>query len=202
MNRFCPLIPNAKHCTPRGGEYSYDKLVLATGSWPFVPPIPGGAQPHCLVYRTLDDLDAIRASAEGANVGVVIGGGLLGLEAANALKRLGLEVHVVEFAPRLMPVQLDDEAGALLRHKIEALGVAVHTDKATQQIIRGDSARMKMCFADATELETDLIVYSAGIRPQDMLGREAGLQLGERGGIEVDQHCRSSDPDILSLIHI
>ncbi|GAB0154115.1 nitrite reductase large subunit NirB [Marinobacterium sp. BA1] len=193
------IDPQCKTLHTQGGEYRYDKLVLATGSWPFVPPIPGGAQPHCLVYRTLDDLDAIRASAEGANVGVVIGGGLLGLEAANALKRLGLEVHVVEFAPRLMPVQLDDEAGALLRHKIEALGVAVHTDKATQQIIRGDSARMKMCFADATELETDLIVYSAGIRPQDMLGREAGLQLGERGGIEVDQHCRSSDPGIYAI---
>lgn len=185
-------------CTDRE-EYSYDKLVLATGSWPFVPPIPGGVQPHCLVYRTLDDLDAIRASAEAAKVGVVIGGGLLGLEAANALKRLGLDVHVVEFAPRLMPVQLDDEAAALLRHKIEALGVRVHTGKATQQITQGDSARMKMCFADDTELETDLIVYSAGIRPQDTLGRESGLQMGERGGIDVDQYCRSSDPDIYAI---
>ncbi len=193
------IDPAAKTVTTDQGVYPYDKLVLATGSYPFVPPIPGGNQPHCLVYRTLDDLDAIQASAKDMKTGVVIGGGLLGLEAANALKSLGLDVHVVEFAPRLMPVQLDDEAGAMLRSKIEALGVQVHTDTATQQIIAGDSARMKMCFANETELETDLIVFSAGIRPQDALGREAGLILGERGGIDVDQHCRTSNPDIYAI---
>ena len=193
------INPTSKTVITAQGEYGYDKLVLATGSYPFVPPIPGGDQPHCLVYRTLDDLDAIRASADGVKSGVVIGGGLLGLEAANALKSLGLDVHVVEFAPRLMPVQLDDEAGALLRSKIEALGVSVHTDKATQVIEAGETARMRMCFADETGLETDLIVFSAGIRAQDTLGREAGLKLGERGGIDVDQNCRTSDPDIYAI---
>ena len=193
------LDRSRKVIVTEAGEYPYDKLVLATGSYPFVPPIPGGDADHCLVYRTLDDLDAIRASAEGVKTGVVIGGGLLGLEAANALKSLGLSVHVVEFAPRLMPVQLDDEAGAMLKRKVESLGVQVHTGKATDRIEAGENARMRMCFSDNESLETDLIVFSAGIRPQDALGRAAELTLGERGGINVDQHCLTSDPDIYAI---
>lgn len=158
---------NQKVITPQG-EYPYDALVLATGSYPFVPPIQGNDQPHCLVYRTLADLDAIRASAEGARRGVVVGGGLLGLEAANALKSLGLEAHVVEFAPRLMPVQLDDDAGRVLKGKIEELGVRVHTEKATRAIVPGSNSRLRMEFGAEDHLETDLIVFSAGIRPQDL----------------------------------
>ncbi|MCD8513412.1 MAG: nitrite reductase large subunit NirB [Nitrincola sp.] len=181
------------------GEYPYDKLVIATGSYPFVPPIPGRDQAHCLVYRTLDDLDAIQASANEGKVGVVVGGGLLGLEAAHALTKLGLDAHVVEFAPRLMPVQLDAQAGHQLKRKIEALGVKVHTDKATKAIVQGDQHRLKMCFADETSLETDLIVFSAGIRPQDRLAASAGLALGEKGGILVDNHCRTSDPSIYAI---
>lgn len=96
-------------------------------------PIPGNDQEHCHVYRTIEDLDAIELSSKGSKSGVVIGGGLLGLEAANAVKNLGLETHVVEFAPRLMAVQLDDGGGALLRRKIEDLGVQVHTEKATSK---------------------------------------------------------------------
>ena len=120
-----------KTVTIESGEvFSYDKLVLATGSYPFVPPIPGSEQAHCLVYRTIEDLNAIQASAETGKVGVVIGGGLLGLEAANALKNLGLETHVVEFASQLMAVQVDAGGGRLLKDKIESLGVQVHTSKA------------------------------------------------------------------------
>ncbi|WP_417580327.1 nitrite reductase large subunit NirB [Nitrincola sp.] len=189
----------ARTVTTATGEFSYDKLVLATGSYPFVPPIPGREQDHCLVYRTLDDLDAIRESAKGATRGVVVGGGLLGLEAANALKKLGLEAHVVEFAPRLMPVQLDTDAGQLLRRKIEELGVQVHTEKATREIVAGDQQRLRMCFSDETWLETDLIVFSAGIRPQDSLAAQAGLTLGERGGIVIDNQCKTSDPDIYAI---
>ena len=103
---------------------------MATGSYPFIPPVPGHDQPHCLAYRTIDDLAEIKASAKGKKVGVVVGGGLLGLECANALKNLGLEAHVVEFAPGLMGVQLDDGGSVMLRRKIEALGVKVHTSKA------------------------------------------------------------------------
>ena len=181
------------------GSYAYDKLVLATGSFPFVPPIPGNDQPDCLVYRTLDDLDAIRASAASARVGVVVGGGLLGLEAANALRKLGLEVHVVEFAPRLMPVQLDDAAGLCLKQKIESLGVTVHLSHATSRIEPGSDCRLRMCFADDSFLETDLIVFSAGIRPQDALARSAQLTVGERGGVLVNDHCQTDDENIYAI---
>ncbi|BES69260.1 nitrite reductase large subunit NirB [Marinobacter nanhaiticus D15-8W] len=184
--------------TPKG-EYEYDAVVLATGSYPFVPPIEGNDQEHCLVYRTLADLDSIRASAEGVKTGVVVGGGLLGLEAANALKSLGLEAHVVEFAPRLMPVQLDADGGALLKRKIEELGVKVHTEKATKAIVPGEEARLRMNFADDSHLETDLIVFSAGIRPQDTLARASGLEIGERGGIIIDDQCTTSDPQIFAI---
>lgn len=185
--------------TAGGQEFSYDKLVLATGSYPFVPPIPGGDQAHCLAYRTIDDLAQIKASAQGKKVGVVVGGGLLGLECANALKNLGLEAHVVEFAPGLMGVQLDDGGSQMLRRKIEALGVRVHTGKATQKIVKGDELRLKMKFADDTELETDMIVFSAGIRPYDQLARDADLKVGERGGIQIDYHCKTSDENIYAI---
>ena len=185
--------------TTGGQTFNYDKLVLATGSYPFVPPIPGHDQEHCLEYRTIDDLGEIKASAEGKKVGVVVGGGLLGLECANALKNLGLEAHVVEFAPGLMGVQLDDGGSEMLRRKIEALDVKVHTSKATQKIVKGDELRLKMEFADDTELETDMIVFSAGIRPYDQLARDADLKVGERGGIEIDYHCRTSDQDIFAI---
>ncbi|MFL1466996.1 nitrite reductase large subunit NirB [Marinobacter sp. HN1S83] len=188
-----------KTVTTPEGTYGYDELVLATGSYPFVPPIKGNEHPHCLVYRTLEDLDSIRASAKGVKTGVVVGGGLLGLEAANALKSLGLDAHVVEFAPRLMPVQLDTDGGALLRHKIEELGVQVHTEKATTEIVEGEDCRLRMNFSDDSHLETDLIVFSAGIRPQDTLARACGLDIGERGGIVIDDQCTTSDPHIHAI---
>jgi len=185
--------------TQQGQCFSYDKLILATGSYPFVPPIPGKEREHCLVYRTIDDLKAIQSSAKSGKVGVVVGGGLLGLEAANALKELGLETHVVEFAPQLMGVQLDSLGGQLLKKKIEALGVTVHTQKATQQIIDGQSCVHRMEFADDTHLETDLILFSAGIRPYDNLARDFNLAVGERGGIVVNNHCQTSDQDIYAI---
>ncbi|QBF27991.1 nitrite reductase large subunit [Pseudomonas tructae] len=181
------------------GRYPYDQLVLATGSYPFVPPIEGSHGAARLVYRTLDDLDAIRAAASGARRGVVVGGGLLGLEAANALKSLGLQAHVVEFAPRLMPVQLDAEGGAALRAQIEALGVGVHLARATQSIVAGETYRYRMNFDGGEFLETDLIVFSAGIRPQDALGRSSGLEVAPRGGVVIDSGCRSSDPRIFAI---
>jgi len=185
--------------TAAGRVEPYDVLVLATGSYPFVPPIPGREQPHCLVYRTLDDLDAITASAAESSHGVVIGGGLLGLEAANALKNLGLETHVVEFAPRLMAVQVDNGGGAILRSKIEELGVGVHTEKNTKQIVTGQDYRYRLEFADGSHLETDLVLFSAGIRPQDELARQFDLELGERGGIAINDFCQTSDPNIYAI---
>ncbi len=185
--------------TASGQTLSYDKLVLATGSFPFVPPIPGKDREHCLVYRTIDDLEAITASAKQSKIGVVVGGGLLGLEAANALKNLGLKTHVVEFAPRLMAVQLDEGGGTLLRNKIEALDVSVHTEKNTQEIIDGEECRYRMVFADGTHLETDMILFSAGIRPQDELAKQAGLEMGERGGIVVDNFCQTSANNVYAV---
>ncbi|TGG95739.1 nitrite reductase large subunit [Natronospirillum operosum] len=182
-----------------GEVLNWDHLVLATGSYPFVPPIPGNDRAGCLVYRTLDDLDQIRAEAEQATTGVVVGGGLLGLEAANALKGLNLDTAVVEFAPRLMPMQVDAEGGALLQDKIESLGVQVLTGRATQRIEDGEASRHRMVFQDDKVLETDLIVFSAGIRPRDELAREAGLDMGERGGVVIDDQCRTSDPSILAI---
>ncbi|MGJ3441854.1 nitrite reductase large subunit NirB [Pseudomonas sp. Je.1.5.c] len=181
------------------GRYGYDQLILATGSYPFVPPIEGSSGTARLVYRTLDDLDAIRAAAADARRGVVVGGGLLGLEAANALKSLGLEAHVVEFAPRLMPVQLDGEGGAALKAQIEALGVGVHLSRATQSISAGDAYRYRMNFDGGEFLETDLIVFSAGIRPQDALGRSCGLDIAPRGGVVIDNDCRTSDSQIFAI---
>ena len=189
--------------TDNGRELEYDKLVLATGSYPFVPPLPGRDRPACHVYRTIEDLEAIRASAAGARVGVVVGGGLLGLEAAKALLDLGLETHVVEFAPRLMALQVDDGGGGMLRRKIEALGVRVHTGKNTREIVDGTASdgphRHRMNFADGSSLEADVIVFSAGIRPRDDLARSAGLVVGERGGIVIDNGCRTSDPNIYAI---
>lgn len=180
-------------------DVPYDKLVIATGSYPFVPPVSGSDRRHCFVYRTIEDLEVIAAAAGRSKVGVVIGGGLLGLEAAKALQDLGLETHIVEFASRLMAVQLDDSAGRLLRRKIEALGARVHLQKNTKEIVAGEKRRHKLVFVDGTSLDTDLIVFSAGIRPRDELARAAGLAIGERGGIQINSHCQTTNPDIYAI---
>jgi nitrite reductase (NADH) large subunit len=181
------------------GEWvRFDNVVLATGSAPFVPPIPGVQKPGVFVYRTIEDLVAIREYAKTAKVGAVLGGGLLGLEAAKAVHDLGLTTHVIEFAPRLMPRQLDAAGGRLLAKSVEALGVKVHTGRAATQILGNERAE-GLVFKDGDSLECDLIVISAGIRPRDELAREAGLALGERGGILVDDHLRTSDQDIFAI---
>lgn len=182
-----------------GAEIAYDRLVLATGSYPFVPPIKGNDATGTFVYRTIDDLEAINAYAEQSRVGVVVGGGLLGLECANALKSLGLETHVVEFAPRLMPVQVDAAGGAILKEKIEALGVEVHTSKVTTDIVSKNGRLVSMQFADGSSLQTDMIVFSAGIRPRDELARNCGLQLGKHGGIVINESCQTSDPKVYAI---
>ena len=183
----------------QGLRIGYDKLIIATGSYPFVPPVPGHDRPQCLVYRTIEDLEAIQSAAHNAKVGTVVGGGLLGLEAAKALSDLGLETHVVEFAPRLMAVQLDEGGGAMLKRKIEALGVKVHLNKNTTLITDGQARRHQMQFADGSDLETDIVLFSAGIRPRDQLARDCQLELGPRSGIVIDDQCLTSDPDIFAI---
>ena len=185
--------------TTDGEVLAYDKLVLATGSVPFVPPVSGNDRPDCFVYRTIEDLEGMTECGARSQSGVVVGGGLLGLECAKALRDLGLETHVVEFAPRLMAVQVDDDGGRVLRSKIEALGVQVHTSRNTVEITDGARARHRMVFADGSHLEADMIVFSAGIRPRDELARQNALAVGARGGIAVDDHCRTSDPDIYAI---
>ncbi|MCH1867776.1 nitrite reductase large subunit NirB [Nocardioides sp. CFH 31398] len=182
------------------GDLAYDELVLATGAAPFVPPVEGRDLEGCFVYRTLGDLEAIRdAATAGARVGAVVGGGLLGLEAANALRQLGLETHVVEMATRLMAVQVDDAGGAVLRRHVEALGLTVHTDARTTAVLGEDGRVTGLGLADADDLPADLVVFSAGIRPRDALAREAGLEVAERGGVLVDERCRTSDPHVWAV---
>ncbi|MER5637325.1 nitrite reductase large subunit NirB [Kitasatospora sp. NPDC002227] len=191
----------AKQVTTADGEViGYDTLVLATGSYPFVPPVEGKDAEGCFVYRTIEDLRAIESYAAGAKVGAVVGGGLLGLEAAGALLGLGLETHVVEFAPRLMPVQVDGAGGEALRRTIEEMGVVVHTGVGTNAVLVSPEGRASaMTFTDGTSLDTELVVFSAGVRPRDQLARDCGLTVGERGGIAVDEHCRTSDSDVYAI---
>ncbi|WOI59514.1 nitrite reductase large subunit NirB [Streptomyces fradiae] len=191
----------ARTVTARSGlTVAYDTLVLATGSYPFVPPVPGKDAAGCFVYRTIEDLLAIEEYARTARTGAVVGGGLLGLEAAGALKGLGLDTHVVEFAPRLMPVQVDEGGGAALLRTIEGMGLSVHTGVGTQEVLAGrDGAVTGMRLSDGSELAADMVVFSAGVRPRDQLARECGLAVGERGGITVDERCRTSDPAVYAI---
>jgi len=160
----------------RGETFSYDYLILATGSSAFVPPIPGVEKEGVFVYRTIEDLEAIenyakRIKSQGKTQAAVLGGGLLGLEAANAVKELGLDAHVVEFAPRLMPRQLDKGGSDMLQSKIESLGLQVHLDKNTESI-KGNPTIEGLRYVDATELAVDMLVISAGIRPRDEIANE------------------------------
>ncbi len=184
--------------TDDGEAVRYDALVLATGSEPFVPPVPGMNLDGVFVYRTIADLDAIRTRARTATRAAVIGGGLLGLEAAKAVRDLGVETHVVEFASRLMPRQLDELGGQLLARVVENLGVHVHVEKATKKA-KGDRAVEGLVFADGPDLDIDMVVVSAGIRPRSDLADRAGLRVGERGGVVVGDDLRTDDPRIYAI---
>jgi len=201
--------------TADGGRVDYDALVLATGSYAFVPPVPGHDLPSCHVYRTLDDLDAIRADAlraveaGDAPAGVVIGGGLLGLEAANALRQFGLQTHVVEMAPRLMAQQLDEAGGALLGRMMSDLGIAVHVGVGTKAIEPAQRNRpvrrsaehdsVRVTLSDGTVIDAGLVVFAAGVRPRDELARAADIEIAERGGVLTDLSCATRDPNIYAI---
>jgi nitrite reductase (NADH) large subunit len=184
--------------TQTGQVEPYDVLVLATGSSPFVPPLPGMDKAGVFVYRTIDDLEAIQHHAKTARRAAVIGGGLLGLEAAKAVLDMGLQAHVVEFSDRLMPRQVDARGGALLRQAVEALGVGVHVDARSEAVL-GDEAVSGLRFADGSVLDVDMVIVSAGIRPRDELARNAGLAVGGRGGIVVNDALQTSDPCIYAI---
>lgn len=203
LNEAVKLIDRSKQVieTNKGQTLPYNTLVLATGSYPWVPNITGSAHHECFVYRTIEDLKAIREAAKQAKNGVVVGGGLLGLEAAGALKALGLETHVIEFAPVLMAEQLDRQGGEMLRRKIEGMGVTVHTSKNTREIAhyQGKEGHHQMRFADGSVLDVDLVVFSTGIRPQDTLARYCDLPIAERGGVEINDHCVTADEHIYAI---
>src|SRR5262245_10599824 len=182
----------------KGQSVRYDHIVLATGSYPFVPPAPGMTNRGVFVYRTIDDLERIMAYAKGVKRCAVIGGGLLGLEAAKAAYDLGLETHVVEFAPRLMPRQVDDAGSRLLVKKIESLGVRVHLNQGTKQVL-GEGGVEGLLFADGTRLPVEMVIVSAGIRPRDELARDCKLTVGERGGVSVNDQLETSDPRIFAI---
>lgn len=182
----------------KGLTLSYHKIVMATGSSAFVPPVPGIDKQGIFVYRTIEDLEAIIAYAKNCKTCAVIGGGLLGLEAAKAAQELGLKTDVIEFAPRLMPRQVDDAGGEMLKRLIEAQGMTVHLNKNTKNIA-GDSSVTAMEFDDGSSIKTDMIIISAGIRPRDDLARESGLTVGERGGILVNSSLKTSDDNIYAI---
>lgn len=188
-----------KEITSHTGEKeSYDYLVLATGSSPFVPPVKGVDKKGVFVYRTIEDLDGILEFAKRSKSAAILGGGLLGLEGAKAIVDMGLKTHVVEFAPKLMPRQLDEEGSQMLQSKLEDLGISIHLSKNTSEI-KGDDTMCGMTFADGTELDVDMLVISAGIRPRDEVARISGIAVGERGGILVDDYMKTSALDIFSI---
>lgn len=183
----------------KGLNLKYDYLVLATGSSAFVPDIPGIEKEGVFVYRTIEDLDLIKAYAANAKSGVVMGGGLLGLEAAKALIDLGIsETHVVEFAPRLMPRQIDSAGSAMLQSRLKQLGLNIHLNKSTAHIA-GEHKIDALKFNDNTSLTIDMLVISAGIRPRDELAKLAGLHTGSRGGIIVNEKMQTSDESIFAI---
>lgn len=181
-----------------GQEVHYDHIVLATGSYPFVPPVEGIKHRGVFVYRTIEDLEKIIEYGKTAKRCAVIGGGLLGLEAAKAAYDLGLETHVIEFAPRLMPRQIDNDGSRILVEQIEDLGVQVHLNKGTKEIC-GNGQVEQMVFGEDDTLDVDMIIVSCGIRPRDDLARECGLELGERGGVAVNDQLQTSDTNIYAI---
>ena len=185
-----------------GVVQKYDKLVMATGSSPLIPPIEGlktadgGFKKGAFVFRTLEDCDRILSYARRVKTAAVIGGGLLGLEAARGLLNQGLQVHVVHLMGHLMEVQLDQQAGSILRRTLEKMGVHVHLEKSTTGML-GDDAVSGLVFKDGSQLPCDMVVISAGIRPNVELARAAGIAV-ERG-IVVGDDLTSDDPDIYAI---
>ncbi len=200
LYRGCPVTEidrqNKVVKATNGIAEPYDKLLIATGSSPVMLPVPGNDKQGIVSYRDLDDVKAMLAAAETRRQAVVIGGGLLGLEAAAGLRNRGMEVTVVHRNATLMDKQLDATAGHLLQRAIEALGIRVLTGRHTKAIT-GDEHVTGVQFRDGSTIQADLIVMAVGIRPNVWLAENAGLQVAR--GITVDEHMRSSDPDILAV---
>lgn len=179
-----------------GGKMRFDKLILATGSSAFVPPIEGVDKKNVHVFRTLDDTRHLIEKARPGRRAVVIGGGLLGLEAARGLQVRGCQVTVVHLTDTLMDRQLDLTGGSYLRRSMESLGVQVMLQKQTQRFL-GNGHVEGLRFADGEEIHADIVVVAAGIRPNSDLGKKAGLEV--RRGIVVNDYMETSNPDIFAV---
>jgi len=187
----------AKTVLSRAGNLvAYDKLLIATGSDPFIIPVPGRDLPGVVTFRDLDDVDRMLAAAGLGGNAVVIGGGLLGLEAAHGLSLRGMQVTVIHLMPTLMERQLDEAAGWLLRNELERRGQTILTGADTAEIV-GDGKVKGVSLKDGRTIPADIVVMAVGIRPAVSLAREAGLAVGR--GIQVDDHMVTSDPDILAV---
>ncbi|GAC1379511.1 MAG: nitrite reductase large subunit NirB [Marmoricola sp.] len=201
--RVGAIDPHTKTVTVDEAVSSFDALVLATGSYAMVPPVSGADLPGAFVYRTIEDVQAIEtwaASLPPGARGVVVGGGLLGLEAAGALTGLGIATTVVEFADRLMPMQVDDGGGESLRRIIAGLGVEVRTSTGTAALHAGASGSVsEMEFNDGSRARADVVVFATGVRPRDELARDAGLVIGDRGGVVVDDGCETPERGVFAI---
>lgn len=188
-----------KMVTTQGGTaYPYDKLVIATGARPHVPNIGGTELEGVHVYRTSDDVYAIRNESRQASSAVIIGGGLLGLEAAEACREMGLETTIVEREPFLMACQLDEIAGGLLDQKIEMLGIHLRLDEHVKAI-EGGAKVDRVVYESGESTQADLVIIATGIIPNDELAGTAELELGSRGGIAINNTVQTSDPDIYAI---
>lgn len=202
----------AKTVTGQSGKVlPYDACILATGSFPFVPPIPGKQRPGVFVYRTIEDLENMLAYAKNNNVksAAVIGGGLLGLEAAKAVKDMGLTSHIIEFADILMCRQIDAAGHNILVKKIEDMGLHVHCGARTEAIVGTDGSSDMESMAPVSalrfsndgwdDLPVQMVVVSAGIKPRDELAKQAGVPIGERGGVIVDSSMKTQVDDVYAI---
>lgn len=183
----------------KGHIVNYDLLIMATGSSPFVPKMEGIEKQGVFLYRTIEDLNLIGEYAKQVRKAAVLGGGLLGLEAAKALLDLGIaNPDVIEYSSRLMPRQLDESASETLSLTLASLGIRIHTNKNTTKI-KGKKSVNGLQFQDGSTLPTELVIVSAGIRPRGELALEAGLETGMNGGIVVNDYMQTSDPHVYAI---
>ncbi|UJP10987.1 nitrite reductase large subunit NirB [Microbacterium sp. KUDC0406] len=202
IDRGCRAVRTAS-----GAAHGYRTLVLATGSAAARVVLDGADLPGCFVYRTLGDVTSLRRFIERRRArlgrplrGAVIGGGLLGLEAAGALQEMEVEPTVVQWSDRLMSAQLDLAGGTMLRRLIEARGIAVRTRSRTTRLDPdGSGCVAGLEFQDGDYAEADVVVFTVGVRPRDELARDAGLAVHPSGGVIIDEGCRTADPHILAI---
>lgn len=197
--RIVKLDPNAKIVIDdQGGEYAYGDCVLATGSHAFVPPIAGVELEKVFVYRTIEDIEAIKAAAQGARHGVVIGGGLLGLEAASVLQNLSIDTCIVQAAGGLMSRQLNQDAAGYLLREVARLGMSVRLKTMTQRIESKDD-QLELHFDKGESMVTDMVIIAAGIAPNDGLASDTEISTAVRGGYIVDSRLQTQAPDVYAI---